>query len=214
MQARNYQRELDAIIADLEKEGRVPRLLLHSCCAPCSSYVLEYLSRYFEITAYYYNPNITDEEEYRKRADELARLIREMEFIHPVTYREGPFEGERFLKAVRGHENAKEGTSRCEICFRLRLFEAARAAKEGWRDKAGRTVHPGGFDYFTTTLTISPLKNAAVLNLVGEEAGRQYGVPFLPCDFKKKGGYARSVELSAKYGLYRQNYCGCVFSKR
>lgn len=199
---RNYQKELDRMIETIEAEGHTPRLLLHSCCAPCSTYVLEYLSRYFMITDYYYNPNITEREEYIHRLEELDRLIREMSFPHPVEFMAGRFEPERFFESVRGLEDCAEGEERCRACFRLRLSEAAKTAADG------------GFDYVTTTLSISPLKNAEVLNRIGEEEAGAHGVKWLPCDFKKKGGYQRSTELSREYGLYRQNYCGCVFSKR
>ena len=202
MNQRNYQKELDRILAGLTESGRVPRLLLHSCCAPCSSYVMEYLSRYFEITVFYYNPNITEEAEYRRRAAEEARLIAQMPFSHPVTFLEGPYEPKRFLEAVRGLEQIPEGGARCRECFRLRLAESAKAAVQE------------GCDYFTTTLTISPLKNAAVLNELGEAAAAEYGTVFLPSDFKKRNGYKRSIELSHEYDLYRQDYCGCVFSKK
>ncbi len=201
MNQRNYQKELDRILARIADEDRVPRLLLHSCCAPCSSYVMEYLSGYFEITVFYYNPNITEEEEYRRRAAEEARLISEMPFAHPVTFLEGAYEPKRFYEAVRGLEQIPEGGERCRECFRLRLAESAKAAVRE------------GCDYFTTTLTISPLKNAAVLNELGEEAAAEYGTVFLPSDFKKRNGYKRSIELSGEYGLYRQDYCGCIFSK-
>ena len=210
---RNYQKELDRIIDSCREAGRVPRLLLHSCCAPCSSYVLEYLSQYFRITDYYYNPNITEADEYRKRADELARLIREQPHLHPVEFCEGPFEPERFFEIVRGYEDCPEGGERCSRCFRLRLFETAALAEAGHTDPETGEKEP--YDFFTTTLTISPLKNAAKLNAIGEEAEESAGgAKWLPCDFKKKGGYQRSVELSAEYGLYRQDYCGCRFSKR
>lgn len=199
---RNYQRELDAILERSREEGRVPRLLLHSCCAPCSSYVLEYLAPQASITAFYYNPNITEETEYRKRVQELRRLIAARPRPHPVTLLEGAYEPERFFAAVKGLEAVPEGGARCLRCFRLRLFEAARVAAEG------------GFDYFTTSLTISPLKDAAAINAIGEEAAAAFQVPWLPSDFKKKGGYARSIELSRELGLYRQDYCGCIFSKR
>lgn len=201
MNQRNYQRELETIIESSIKESRVPRLLLHSCCAPCSSYVLEYLSQYFAVTVYYYNPNISPKEEYERRIEEQRRLICELPAVHPVSFEAGPYEPERFYEAARGYEQETEGGARCLRCFRLRLFEAARLAAAG------------GYDYFTTTLTISPLKNAAALNAIGEEAGALYGVVHLPSDFKKKNGYKRSVELSSRYGLYRQDYCGCVFSK-
>ncbi len=202
MNRRNYQRELEAVIKENESKSRVPRLLLHSCCAPCSSYVLEYLSDYFEITVFYYNPNISPAEEYEKRAAEQQHLIRELPAKHPITLVVGAYEPERFYAVSRGLETVPEGGERCFRCYRLRLEAAAKMAAEG------------GFDYFATTLTISPLKNAGKLNEIGEELSQIYKVEHLPSDFKKKNGYRRSVELSAEYGLYRQNYCGCVFSKR
>ena len=202
MNRRNYQRELEAVIKENESKSRVPRLLLHSCCAPCSSYVLEYLTDYFEITVFYYNPNISPAEEYEKRAAEQQHLIRELPAKHPIHLVVGAYEPERFYAVSRGLEQVPEGGERCFRCFRLRLEEAAKMAAEG------------GFDYFATTLTISPLKNAQKLNEIGEELSELYKVEHLPSDFKKKNGYKRSVELSALYGLYRQNYCGCVFSKR
>ncbi len=202
MNRRNYQRELEAVIKENESKSRVPRLLLHSCCAPCSSYVLEYLSDYFEITVFYYNPNISPAEEYEKRAAEQQHLIRELPVKHPVTLVVGAYEPERFYALSKGFETVPEGGERCFRCYCLRLEEAAKMASEG------------GFDYFATTLTISPLKNASKLNEIGEELSQIYKVEHLPSDFKKKNGYRRSVELSAEYGLYRQNYCGCVFSKR
>ena len=202
MNRRNYQRELEAVIKENESKSRVPRLLLHSCCAPCSSYVLEYLSDYFEITVFYYNPNISPAEEYEKRAAEQQHLIRELPAKHPITLVVGAYEPERFYAVSRGLETVPEGGERCFRCYRLRLAAAAKMAAEG------------GFDYFATTLTISPLKNAGKLNEIGEELSQIYKVEHLPSDFKKKNGYRRSVELSAEYGLYRQNYCGCVFSKR
>ena len=202
MNRRNYQRELETVIKENESKSRVPRLLLHSCCAPCSSYVLEYLSDYFEITVFYYNPNISPAEEYEKRAAEQQHLIRELPAKHPIHLVVGAYEPERFYAVSRGLEMVPEGGERCFQCFRLRLEEAAKMAAEG------------GFDYFATTLTISPLKNAQKLNEIGEELSEIYKVEHLPSDFKKKNGYKRSVELSAQYGLYRQNYCGCVFSKR
>lgn len=201
MNQRNYQRELEHILAECEKESRVPRLLLHSCCAPCSSYVLEYLSRYFSITVFYYNPNIYPPQEYQKRVQEQQRLITELPALHPVTLQEGTYEPDRFFAMAKGLEQVPEGGERCFRCFRLRLEEAAKVAREG------------AYDYFTTTLTISPLKNAGKLNEIGEEVGRLYGVRHLPSDFKKKNGYKRSIELSREYGLYRQDYCGCVYSR-
>ena len=202
MNRRNYQRELETVIKENESKSRVPRLLLHSCCAPCSSYVLEYLSDYFEITVFYYNPNISPAEEYEKRAAEQQHLIRELPAKHPIHLVVGAYEPERFYAVSRGLETVPEGGERCFRCYRLRLEAAAKMAAEG------------GFDYFATTLTISPLKNAGKLNEIGEELSQIYKVEHLPSDFKKKNGYRRSVELSAEYGLYRQNYCGCVFSKR
>ena len=196
---RNYQKELDAKIAGLH--GEVPTLLLHSCCAPCSSYVLEYLSRYFEITVFYYNPNISPASEYEERAREQERLICEMKTENPIHFLEGTYDPSVFYAMARGHEKDLEGGERCFRCYELRLREGAAVAKQG------------GFDYFTTTLSISPLKNAQKLNEIGIRLGEEYGVPYLQSDFKKKNGYKRSTELSAQYGLYRQNYCGCVFSQ-
>lgn len=202
MNERNYQKELDKTLLALREEETVPTLFLHSCCAPCSSYVLEYLSEYFEITVFYYNPNIAPASEYEERVKEQERLICALKTKHPVKLVCGEYRPEVFYEAVRGLEKEPEGGKRCTECFRLRLFEAARQAKEG------------GFDYFTTTLTISPLKDAKRLNAIGEEAAARYGIRFLNSDFKKKNGYRRSIELSKEYNLYRQNYCGCVFSKQ
>ena len=199
-QKQNYQRILDEVIEGLQRENRVPRLLLHSCCAPCSSYVLEYLSRYFDITLFYYNPNIYPETEYSERVQEQKRLIREMDLSRPVRFLEGNYDPQEFYTMAKGHETDGEGGERCFGCYRLRLEAAARAAKEG------------GYDYFTTTLSISPLKNAAKLNEIGLSLSKDYNVPYLLSDFKKKNGYKRSTELSAQYSLYRQNYCGCVYS--
>lgn len=202
MNRRNYQKELEEVITELKEQEKVPRLLLHSCCAPCSSYVLEYLSRYFKITVYFYNPNIYPPEEYGKRVKEQERLIAGMKFLHPVTMETGAYEPDEFYRIVKGLEKEPEGGKRCFKCYELRLSEAAKVAQ------AGR------FDYFTTTLSISPLKNADKLIEIGEKLAREYRVSYLPSDFKKKNGYKRSVELSAEYDLYRQDYCGCVFSQR
>ena len=196
----NYQKELDKILLNLEREERVPRLLLHSCCAPCSSYVLEYLSRYFEITVLYYNPNIYPESEYSRRIVEQQRLIDELPAKHAISFAAGPYEKERFYEMARGLEHEKEGGERCMRCYELRLREAAELAVKG------------NYDYFTTTLSISPLKNAKKLNEIGVNIGGLYGVNYLVSDFKKKNGYKRSVELSKEHGLYRQDYCGCVYS--
>ena len=199
---RNFQKELDKLIEENTKNGTVPSLLLHSCCAPCSSYCLEYLSQYFRITLYYYNPNIYPESEYSLRTEEARRLIGKMNFRHEVTFLEGEFNPKEFYDYIKGYENEKEGGERCFRCYRLRLESTAKLAKEM------------GFDYFTTTLSISPLKKAEKINEIGEELGNIYNVKHLPSDFKKKNGYKRSTELSKEYGLYRQDYCGCVFSQR
>ncbi len=198
----NYQKELDKVINCLEQQGRVPRLLLHSCCAPCSSYVLEYLSDYFEITVFYYNPNIYPPEEFGKRVEEQKRLIRQLPAKHPISFLDGPYEPERFYEMAKGLEQVPEGGERCFKCYRLRLAETAEMARAG------------KYDYFTTTLSISPLKNAEKLNEIGGALARDYGVAYLYSDFKKRNGYKRSTELSKEYGLYRQDYCGCVFSMR
>lgn len=197
-QNENYQRRLDELINNL---SGTPRLLLHCCCAPCSSYVLEYLSRFFEITCLFYNPNISPSEEYKKRAEELRRLISEQPHKNPVSIIVEKYNPQDFFDAVKGYEHIKEGGERCFRCYRLRLEMAAKYAKEY------------NFDYFCSTLSISPLKNARKLNDIGEELSEIYKISHLPNDFKKKGGYKRSIELSAEYDLYRQNYCGCVFSK-
>lgn len=196
----NYQKELEKLIEHLQQEHKVPRLLLHSCCAPCSSYVLEYLSNYFEITVFYYNPNIFPESEYTKRILEQQMLIQEMKCKHPVSFLAGVYERHRFYEMAKGIEHLREGGERCFRCYELRLEEAAKVAKEG------------EFDYFTTTLSISPMKNAEKLNEIGQKVGAQYGVSYLQSDFKKKNGYKRSIELSQEFGLYRQDYCGCEFS--
>lgn len=198
----NYQKELDRLLCVLQKENRVPKLLLHSCCAPCSSYVLEYLSEYFEITVFYYNPNIFPESEYTKRLLEQQTLIGDMRFKHPVSFLAGNYDKEKFYAMAEGIEHLKEGGARCFKCYELRLLETAQMAVKG------------GFEYFTTTLSISPLKNAQKLNAIGREIADKYGVKYLQSDFKKKNGYKRSIELSKEYGLYRQDYCGCEFSLR
>ena len=196
----NYQKELDKLIGRLGKEERVPSLLLHSCCAPCSSYVIEYLSNYFKITVFYYNPNIYPESEYTKRILEQQTLLSQMKTCHPVTFMAGNYDSDRFYEMAKGLEHVAEGGERCSKCYELRLREAAEVARKC------------GFDYFATTLSISPLKNAAKLNEIGMRLAKEYGVDYLPSDFKKKNGYKRSIELSKKYGLYRQDYCGCEFS--
>ena len=198
---KNYQLKLDKILEHISTEGHRPRLLLHVCCAPCSSYVLEYLSQHFDITACFYNPNISPQSEYDYRAQELMRLTQEMPLSHPVTCRIESYDPTSFIQVVKGLENEPEGGERCTACYRLRLTETAKiAAAEG-------------YDYFTTTLSISPLKDAVRLNTIGEELAQEYGVPYLYSDFKKREGYKRSITLSAEYNLYRQDYCGCAFSK-
>lgn len=205
---RNYSKELEQILGNEQNRGK--RLFLHSCCAPCSSYVLEYLRKFFAITVFYYNPNITEQEEYFKRVEEQKRLLREfnrqledvnLTEAYPIEVIEGDYQRELFFDSVKGLENCKEGGERCFVCYELRLQETAKRAKELQAD------------YFTTTLTISPLKNAAKLNEIGERLAQEYSVPFLPSDFKKKNGYQRSIELSKEYDLYRQDYCGCIYSK-
>ena len=198
----NYQLELDKIIKKLQKDNKTPTLLMHSCCAPCSSYCLSYLAEYFKITIFYYNPNISPEAEYTKRVDEIRRLIDELPTKNKVSLIEGRYLPEEFYSSVKGLENEPEGGKRCPVCYELRLREAAVTAKEL------------KFDYFTTTLSISPLKDAEKLNEIGKKLSDEYGVAYLYSDFKKKNGYKRSIELSREYKLYRQNFCGCVFSRR
>ncbi len=197
----NYQKILDQTIEENALKGVVPKLLLHACCAPCSSYCLEYLSQYFEIIIFYYNPNISLKEEYEYRLKEEKRFVSLMEFKNPVTIVDGEYDTRDFFRAVKGFENEPEGGKRCEKCFALRLEASAKIAK---------TLD---CDYFSTTLTISPLKNAQVINSIGDELSKRYGVKWLFSDFKKREGYKRSIVLSKKYDLYRQDYCGCVFSK-
>lgn len=199
---RNFHKEMLKLAGQLQKEGKVPRLLLHSCCAPCSSNCIEVLSKYFMVTVFYYNPNIYPESEYTKRVLEQQKLISEMHFKHPVTFIAGNYDSEKFYNMARGLENVKEGGERCFKCYELRLREAAKIAKNG------------EYDFFTTTLSISPLKNAQKLNEIGMLLAEEYGIEYLLSDFKKKNGYKRSVELSEEHGLYRQNYCGCVYSIR
>ena len=206
---RNYQKELDKIIEDIGAGNEsAPSLFLHSCCAPCSSYVLEYLRQYFRITVFYYNPNISMEEEYRKRVSEQKRLIAAYNAEvsgenrgYNIEIMEGDYEPESFYEIARGLEQCPEGGERCFACYELRLRETAERAQAG------------NYDYFATTLSISPLKNAVKLNEIGERLAAEYSVKWLPSDFKKKGGYQRSIELSREYDLYRQDYCGCIYSR-
>lgn len=195
----NYQKELDKVLENIN--GIFPKLLLHVCCAPCSSYVLEYLSNYFDITVLYYNPNISPYDEYKKRLNEEIRLINEMNKKN-IKILECDYDNNIFEETVKGLEQVPEGGIRCYKCYQLRLEKTATIAKEN------------DFDYFTTTLTISPLKNSQVLNKIGRELEEKYNVKYLYSDFKKKEGYKTSIILSKKYNLYRQNYCGCKYSKQ
>lgn len=201
----NYQKELEKEIRKWSELEVCPTILLHSCCAPCSSYCLEYLSKYAKITAFYYNPNITDRAEYEHRVAELQRLIEEMfkknSEVYKPNFLEGEYNPNAFYNIAKGLESEPECGRRCIKCYELRLRKTAEEAVRG------------GYDYFTTTLTISPLKDAQILNRLGIKLGEEYGVKYLPSDFKKNGGYQRSIELSRDYNLYRQNYCGCEYSK-
>ncbi len=197
---KEFSKRADAIIADLTAKGKRESMLLHSCCGPCSTACIEYLSGVFDLTVLFYNPNIAPPEEYERRASEQARYIRD--FTTGVKCEICACDPSVFYAWVRGLEDCPEGGKRCEKCFELRLDECARTAKER------------GFDWFCTTLTVSPHKNARMINEIGERKEREYGVKFFPSDFKKKDGYLRSIKLSEKAGLYRQNYCGCAFSLR
>ncbi|MFV0464960.1 MAG: epoxyqueuosine reductase QueH [Lachnospiraceae bacterium] len=199
---RNYQKDLENLILKNQAEGVIPKLLLHSCCAPCSTYVIEYLSDFFEITVFYYNPNIYPDQEYEMRAREQKEFIRKFESKYPVTFLEGKFDKEIFYQNVKGHESDPEGSERCLICYRQRLEKTAEQATE----------HK--MDYFATTLTISPLKNTQALNEIGSQLSEEFHVKYLASDFKKQNGYKRSIELSKEYNMYRQDYCGCIFSMK
>lgn len=201
MNQRNYQRELDKLLMEIGAAGERPRLFLHCCCAPCSSYVLEYLSAFFTITLFFYNPNITDDAEYEKRKQELVRLVKEGAYPGRIEFARADYDSGLFFERVRGLEHEPECGRRCFVCYELRLRKTAELAAAA------------GADYFCTTLSISPHKRADKLMEIGESLGREYDVSYLPSDFKKRNGYKRSIELSRQYGLYRQNYCGCVFSK-
>lgn len=198
MNVKNYDKIQNQILNEQKGDAK---LLIHSCCAPCSSYCLEKISPYFKVDVFYYNPNITSEEEYSKRLLEQINFVKKV-YDNKISVISGNYDPNEFLQAVRGLENEVEGGKRCKICYRLRLEETAKMAKEL------------GYDYFTTTLSVSPYKNANWLNEIGEELSSKYGVKYLYADFKKGGGYLKSIELSKEYGLYRQDYCGCDFSKR
>lgn len=197
----NYQQKMEEIIQMHQEKQEVPTLLLHCCCAPCSSAVLEKLASFFQITVFYYNPNITLQTEYQKRIAELKRFIKEYPTKYPVKWMEGSYRPELFFEKTKGLEKELEGGKRCFICYQLRLEETARLAKENH------------FDYFTTTLSISPHKNATWLNEIGEQLAQTLQIGYLYADFKKKEGYKRSICLSKEYHLYRQDYCGCSYSK-
>ena len=196
----NYQKELDKLIAKFTEEGRVPSLLLHSCCAPCSSYCIEYLSQYFHVTVFYYNPNIYPDDEYYHRVKEQQRFINEFPTKYQVDFIEGDYDKSSFYDIAKGLEKEPEKGKRCHKCYDLRLRRTATVAKEKM------------FDFFSTTLTISPMKDSQVLNEIGEAIGKELGVNWLYSDFKKKEGYKRSTEISKEYDMYRQDYCGCVYS--
>lgn len=198
---RNYDKELELLIKKIPA-GTTPTLMLHACCAPCSSYVLEYLSGHFLIKILYYNPNISPREEFDRREAELKKLLREMPMINQAQLVPFDYDSAPFFEMAKGLENEPEGSERCYRCFEMRIREAAIM---GLQHKC---------DYFTTTLTISPMKDAVILNEIGERMAEEYGIKHLPSNFKKKDGYKRSTELSREYGLYRQDYCGCIFSKR
>lgn len=198
----NYQKMTDEAIEKNIQSKATPKLLLHACCAPCSSYVLEYLNKYFDITLYFYNPNISENDEFYHRADELERFLREFKMENRASAIIEEYNHSEFLQAVSGKEELAEGGARCYDCYSLRLEKTARYAKEN------------GFDIFSTTLSISPHKNAIWLNSIGEQMGERYSIDYLFADFKKKNGYKRSCELSNEYNLYRQSFCGCEFSKR
>ena len=196
----NYQKQMDAVVASLP-QGERPRLLLQSCCGPCSSYVLEALTPYFRVTVLYYNPNIQPRAEYDLRLENQRKIIAALPTPSAVDILECDYDGEKYDAAVKGLEAEPEGGARCTVCFRLRLEETAKRASEL------------GYDWFCTTLTVSPHKDAERLNQIGRTLGERYGVPFLPSDFKKREGYKRSIQLSKEYELYRQDYCGCLYSK-
>lgn len=196
----NYDLAMENQLKEIKKSERKPKLLLHSCCAPCSSAILEFLQEYFEITIYFFNPNITFEEEYIKRLEEQREYHKKRGY--KINVIEGRYNPEvDFFQKIKGLENEREGGKRCYQCYNLRLEETAKKAKEM------------EYEYFTTVLSISPMKNAQWINEIGEELGKKYGIKFLSGDFKKKSRYLRSIEISKEYELYRQDYCGCIFSK-
>lgn len=197
----NEQLEMEKIIKLEQQNNNIPTILIHSCCAPCSSYVLETLSNYFKITILYYNPNIYPVEEYLKRKEEEIRFIKEFPSKNKIEMLDCDYDGNLFFEMAKGLENQKEGERRCYLCYKLRMEKTAILAKTN------------NFDYFTTTLSISPYKNSSWINEIGRDLEKLYDIKYLPADFKKKNGYKRSIELSSVYNLYRQDYCGCIYSK-
>lgn len=198
----NYQKLLDLKLEEIKNSGITPTLLLHACCAPCSSYTLEYLSKYFKITIYYYNPNIHPKDEYTRRINELKKFLNEFKVENEVKLVEEQYNPTEYFEAIKGLENLGEKSKRCYECYKLRMEKACKYASEN------------GFDYFTTTLSISPYKISDWINEIGETLQNKYDISYLYADFKKKNGYKRSLELSKKYNLYRQDYCGCIYSKQ
>ena len=198
----NYQKKLDETLEQITLNSKFPKLLLHACCAPCSSYVLEYLSKYFEITIYYYNPNIHPENEYIRRISELKKFINQYKCEVKMNLVEENYDPKEYFDQIKGLENLSERSKRCYNCYKFRMEKAAKYAKEN------------NFDYFTTTLSISPYKNADWINEIGTILEEKYNIKYLYADFKKKNGYKRSLELSKEYKLYRQDYCGCIYSKQ
>lgn len=199
---KNYDQILLNLLEKHQNNGEVPKVLLHSCCAPCSSYVIEYLSKYCDLTILYYNPNISPIDEYEKRKREQRRLIEEIPKVHELNMIDCDYGNDLYEDAIKGLENEPERGNRCSVCFRLRLEKTAKMAKDN------------SYDYFGTTLTVSPYKNSSLINEIGLELEKQYGISFLISDFKKRNGYKRSIELSREYELYRQDYCGCKYSRR
>ncbi|MBQ2946766.1 MAG: epoxyqueuosine reductase QueH [Bacilli bacterium] len=197
-----YQIVLDEILKQINLSGKTPKLLLHACCAPCSSYVLEYLSEFFEITIYYYNPNIHPENEYIRRLNELRKFLTEFKSKNKINLVEEIYNPLEYFNEVKGLENLGEKSKRCYKCYKLRMEKAVEYAKNN------------NFDYFTTTLSISPYKKSDWINEIGGMLENKYNIKYLYADFKKKNGYKRSLELSKEYGLYRQDYCGCIYSKQ
>ena len=201
MEKVNFDQKMMEILQKIEKNQEVPTLLLHTCCAPCSSAVLLRLADYFHITVFYYNPNIEPYDEYLKRKEEQQRFLKDFQAKYPISFLDCDYEHEAFEKVSEGLENEKEGGPRCFKCYKMRLEKTAQVAKEK------------GFEYFGTSLTVSPYKNALKINEIGEELALTYQVSFLYSDFKKHDGYKKSIEMSKEYNLYRQDYCGCHFSK-